>query len=787
MGWVERLHEDFSSGLGDLLSNAGNGSIVASGGDLLMSNPNGVDCNWWTTADQNGPSVYRDLGRYRVSGSQIYMVEFYIKEHNKTAGSDESTIIVALERDLANYYLMQNYYANSDYWNIGRIDTDVWVSLYGGDWSGRYRPGWYRLYVHGGERRVLFHERNNNVWLEPGWIGLGFSRERNNFTDDVWMYENTFLTQNYPVDLLNFRIVKKNYGSFPEADATFNDLRVYEWEYDDVQFDGDPNKESERGATRSAGMEDSLDFYTGEDQNVEFPPGHSVTPPHQKDKSPAAASGMEDSHRLDIGAPTVPSQIPHSVLPHQGALVLGESISTPGDRTRRPMSIGMSDAAFGRVKGQVQFRQDTLDPEAHPHFDGLNPYAMYYYRTAGEPWANPTAHNFTGYARDGSHYTNGVQDVGPVLAPWAQEFTSGNRSARDDFPNEALLVATHNELVIFDLDNWPTTLGVWMRFELGPSTYYMIGDNRMDIGAVSMKNGTLVACHYPVSGATAGVVIVNFKVDGTNDAAHLIRAGDHNFWTTGYDIRDRNTGRYTTSGVSPSLRINSEYCYSVDIFDDGSGKAWVAVAGEDWGPQVIGIENEKPAWVGYANGPQDELGVQNNPDGYNTRQVLFDESGWLWYSIENRLYRGVFDYRGGVMIASQRGLHRGVTIQDDLIVSIAQGRNYVYLGTDRGVWRVHKGSLKANLAYTVVGGGGGGLLDNPPDGEVLAGVNPRVNKLHCISTDKSSILQVATVTETGKLGGVTTIRLTDDFVITAQTYDDLPEDRVYVGASSIGV
>jgi hypothetical protein len=92
-----------------------------------------------------------------------------------------------------------------------------------------------------------------------------------------------------------------------------------------------------------------------------------------------------------------------------------------------------------------------------------------------------------------------------------------------------------------------------------------------------------------------------------------------------------------------------------------------------------------------------------------------------------------------------------------------------------------------NLAYTIVGGGGGGLLDNPPDGELLIGDNPRVNRLHCISTDKSSILQVTTYTDPGKLGGVTTIRLTDDYIIGARKFPDLPEDEVYVGVSTIGV
>lgn len=784
MGWKERLHEDFSSGLGDLLSNAGNGAIVASGGELSMTTPNGVDCNWWTTADQNGPSVYRDLGRYNVSGSHIYMVEFYVKEHNKTAGSDESTIIVALERDLANYYLMQNHYANSDYWNIGRIDTDAWVSIWAGDWSGRYRPGWYRLYVHGGEKRVLFHERGNDVWLNPGWIGLGFSRERDNFTDDVWMYENTFLTQNYPVDLLNFRIVKKSYGSFPETEGVFQDLRVYEWEYDEEVFEGGPDDPENGAAGRSMGAEDDAQYSIGESYEVRLPSG--ADEPHVEDKIPPTAMGMEDDLNYDIGGPTIPSQRQGNKLAHGGAYLVGETSQQDGDRHTRQMPIAMRDALSWRRGAPVQFRQDTLDPEAHPHFEGLKVLHMFYYRTEGEPWDNPTLNNFTGYARDGDHYTNGVLDAGPVEAPWAQEFPSGNRSARKDFPEESLIVTTNDEVVIFDLDNWPTTLGVWMRFEVDPTDYNMLGRYDGMVTATSMANGILAVSKKYNGTDYGGITFVNFKRDGEQHCAHMIRSNNHWWWSSGFDIRNRNENRWTTTGVPLSLRVNPEYMYSVSIFDDHNGKAWIAGGGEDLGPQVLGLEDGEPQWMGYASGPSDQMGIDNHPDGYNTRQVLFDESGWLWFSIENRLYRNVFDYKGGVMVANQAGINRGVTFENETIRALAQGRNYVYVGTDRGVYRVHKGSLKANLAYTVAGGGGGGLLDNPPDGEILAGTSPKVIKMHCVSTDKSSILQVITETSKEYLGSITTIRLTDDFIIASKAYPDIPEDAPYAGASTIG-
>lgn len=771
--WVERLHEDFSSGIGDLLSNPGNGSIVASGGVLTMATPGTLNCDWWISSAQNGPTIYRDFGRYRVSGSGIYMVEIYHDTHDKISGSNESTIIAAIEKDPANYYLMQNYWENSDYWNIGKIISDVWISNWSGDWGSRYRPGWIRLYVNGGKERIWPVERNQS-WLNPGSIGMAFSRERDGvgaWADDIWIYSAPELLQGYSSDRLNFRFVKKSYGSQPQTEATFKDLYVYEWVDENRTFEGDGG--------RVVGAEDAAEVRFSDDGTKKFgmrvPSGAEA--PRDIDRVPPIAVGIRDEHGKFGKTATIPQQVMHTYPQLPAGLALNED----DDKTRSFPKTGFRDGGEKDwVQGlPVQFRQDTLDPEAHVHFAGLNPKAIYYYRTAGEEWANPTASNFTGYARDGYHYTNGVLDPGPVQAPWAQEFISGNRSNRDDFPLEALIVITDSEVVIFDLDGWPTYLRMWMRFELGSSSWYMVGrQNAIDC---AMANGILAVSLYQGS-EVGGLITINFKVDGTTDAANLVRSDGHWYWASGFDIRDRNSSHWTTSGVSPSLRINPEYVYSVDIYDDGQGKAWVAAAGEDNSPHIIGIENNHLMWAATSAG---DLGVENNGD---TRRVLFDESGWLWFAIENKLYRCMLDYQGGVLIANQRNSRqRGVTLQEATITSLAQGRNFVYAGTNRGVYRIHKATLRANLAYTIAGGGGGGWDNNPPDGEILVGVHPEVLRLHCISVDKSSILQVVTKTQTGRRGGVTTIRLTDDYILGSREYPELPEDAVYAGASTIGV
>lgn len=789
MGWKERLHEDFSSGLGDLLSNAGNGTIVASGGDLVMTNPSGVDCNWWLSTDQNGPTVYRDLGRYNVSGSQIYMVEFYIKEHNRPAGSDETTILAILEKDAQNYWLMQNYYANSDYWNIGRIDADVWVNHWSGDWSSRYRPGWYRLYVHGGARRIPMLDYGNQDWLYPGFIGLAFSRDHEVWTDDIWWFEDTFLTDGFPVDQINFRIVKKTYGAFPQADATFNDLRVYEWEYDERTFDGAPNQ-PEGGASRSVGAEDHLEQrftpdLVGDRGSLIVRSGFD--PPRETDNAGNVQAGLEDESRHDLKAPGVPQQYRHTYP----QLPVGYYLDEREDKTRSFPKQGLEDEGERdgwRLGPPPQYHQTTLDPSAHAHFVGLNLKAMYYYRTEGEPWANPTSFNFTGFAKDGFRYTNGVIDAGPVEAPWRQEaaFPSGNRSSRLEFPDEVLIVVTDEEVVLFDIDAFPAQApSVWMRFELDSADYWMAGRNPGTVTDVSMKNGSMVTCTTQSSNY-GGISIINFTKDGEDDCAYLIRQDGHWKWNTpSYDIRDRNTNRWTGTGVSPSLRIQNEYNYSVDIYDDHAGKSWAALGGED-AVEMIGLEDCRPVWISYATGK--DRGIENNPDDYDTRKVLFDESGWLWYTIENKLFRAVLDYQGGILIANtNHPRQRAVEFPGISVTCLAQGRNHVYVGTDRGVFRVHKASLKANLAYTIADGGGGGLLDNPPDGELLAGESPVIIGLYALSTDKSTILQVQTKTKTGFMGGVTTIRLTDDYVLGARMYPDIPEDAVYSAATSIRV
>ncbi len=63
------------------------------------------------------------------------------------------------------------------------------------------------------------------------------------------------------------------------------------------------------------------------------------------------------------------------------------------------------------------------------------------------------------------------------------EASSANRSNRDDFPDRVLVCyvadgndLTPKEVVIFDLDSYPTQLYVWMRFTFAPSgTYTMMG------------------------------------------------------------------------------------------------------------------------------------------------------------------------------------------------------------------------------------------------------------------------------------------------------------------------
>lgn len=94
---------------------------------------------------------------------------------------------------------------------------------------------------------------------------------------------------------------------------------------------------------------------------------------------------------------------------------------------------------------------------------------------------NPTTTGHNGFAADGTRYTNGVQDAGPVLASWFSEFGSSNDPYRDDqaaFPSNGLILLSPVAMTILN-ESTPVPhanqLRLWMQFLMSDS--FMMTNN----------------------------------------------------------------------------------------------------------------------------------------------------------------------------------------------------------------------------------------------------------------------------------------------------------------------
>jgi len=443
-------------------------------------------------------------------------------------------------------------------------------------------------------------------------------------------------------------------------------------------------------------------------------------------------------------------------------------------------SEGIPDA-ISQTLGFAQYsaEQATTDSEAHPHFIGRRPYRLFYYDAVGDAWSNPITAGFTGYARDGTRYTNGVQDAGPVYAPWYSETAGSDRSSVGAFPSKVLISATRSEITIFDFANYPTDLDVWMRFRLGDSgTFKLIGRIDESITDVCFNNGVLCVVTQWNGIENGGLFLIDFR---QNDQRfiNLIRADNHWFGVGGRDITDRDIGgNFTTSGVSPSLRLEPEYIGSVSAHSlaDGS-KMWVAVGGEDPGIDLFEVDaSGVPQIRSVSTG--DGIGGY---DLSSRRQVLFDRDGWLWHTVEGRLYRNGLDYQEGVIQSwlDQRDRYPHVDLGTD-IVDLVDSENFIYAATARGVYRIARGSLDTRLMWTIAGGGGLGLAGTPGAGEILVGEDPEVEQIRAFTVKGSGYIGVAVKLDGGLSGGVTLIRTSDDAVVDSMQVPDLAEDGSYV-------
>jgi hypothetical protein len=429
----------------------------------------------------------------------------------------------------------------------------------------------------------------------------------------------------------------------------------------------------------------------------------------------------------------------------------------------------------------------TSDIHGHAHFlSSIKPPAAYYYDTSGEPWARPWERSFSGYSRQGYRYTDGIQDSGPINAPWRSEPSSDYRSPDPEFPYKSLIVAGSKELVIFDLDNYDgaaANLVVWMRFMYDDMSHFKaLGRGEYSVKAVKMINGVLIVTTDYNGTENGGLITIDFRATGQN-VFSLIRSDGHWHANLGYTIRNRNDtgGVYTQTGVSPSLRIAPEYVRSVDaMFDiDEISKMWVVVVGEDQGPDVVTFDDNVGQIVHNARG--DDLG-DNNVMTDNYRKVHIDSSGWLWISRGNKIWRNVYDYQYGriTLNSINKNVDRMAEFPAD-IQGVTSSGNNLFILTDLGVYMMSRGTMDYWFAYSIPGYGSGGKNNISPEGDILVGEYPNLRSAIAFSALFSDFIVVSSYFSDSFGGGVSVVRLLDNRLVKSYVYPQLHEDGCFWG------
>ena len=532
-------------------------------------------------------------------------------------------------------------------------------------------------------------------------------------------------------------------------------------------------------------------FGQGVGQRLAGPTDQETRNP-QHGASDREQAGWEDGP-LDFREAGGPPKWQHpTLLQQEGQVGAGQRIPGSVDnqaRSRSPGNQGPRDTGgweddyYIYLSSQPEIRPDTYDTEGHPQLTTEVFWGARYYDATDddEYWSRPTQDAFTGYGKDGKHYTGGVQDAGPVWAPWALEGISDHRSLRTDFPDKTLLVWGMRDLVIFDLDNYdgtPNTLKVWMRFLYPQSTsgdYYALGRRAYNIRDAVMANGVLVVATQYRGSTNGGLITIDFKQTGPQWI--MLRRAD-GVWEgqAGTDITSRN-GPGCFNQISSGVGIDSEYVYRVDAWAPSNDGLYVAAVGEDYeDPSIRYYAGNILQWENKNYG--NDRGEVNLYDFWY-KSIIFDEERWLWYSVDNKLYRNVRRYEKNWIETSEgSSLIRRVVLPDK-IRWLATARDYIYAVTEAGIWQIHRGTMEFHLAYSVESSPtGGGKDNNPPIGAIVkGGRGTLIYKVFALSLSLSSYLCFALTYEEG--GGATIIRLFDDLVLDSYVAPALAEDGCY--------
>lgn len=129
----------------------------------------------------------------------------------------------------------------------------------------------------------------------------------------------------------------------------------------------------------------------------------------------------------------------------------------------------------------------------------------------------------TGFAADGTRYTAGVQDSGPVFASWYNEAAGLYRGTKVTFPNAGLILLSKVSLVI--LDETTRALALWMQFLLNDAYALTNNFSGGSVGftphSLCYADGVISVTYLPDEGAVdiLSKMIVTF--DFTQDTVYL--------------------------------------------------------------------------------------------------------------------------------------------------------------------------------------------------------------------------------------------------------------------------
>jgi hypothetical protein len=135
---------------------------------------------------------------------------------------------------------------------------------------------------------------------------------------------------------------------------------------------------------------------------------------------------------------------------------------------------------------------------------------------------NPSlGHN--GFAADGTRYTVGIQDGGPIFATWYSEAPGPFRGSTPAFPNQALILLSKAALTI--LDETTRSLNLWMQF-LVADVYALTNNfdnstNGWTPKDLTWADGVISVTYVPDKGSSGITSPMVVNIDFTRDAVYL--------------------------------------------------------------------------------------------------------------------------------------------------------------------------------------------------------------------------------------------------------------------------